>query len=168
MCAAVSGSPGSQLNIVACPVGREQILFLIPKPEVFKSTNSNTFVVIGEMQYEDLTQRAHASAAKTFEQPGMAGEPVATATAAAGGGGRGVAAPSVPATAGTGAPAPAPAVAAAAGPGDNDASQPLDETGLDPDAIAAIMKEVNVSRARAVAALRQNNGDVVNAIVSLS
>ncbi|OAF71319.1 NAC-alpha [Intoshia linei] len=41
----------------------------------------------------------------------------------------------------------------------------LDEEGLDPKEIELVMKQVNVSRNVAVRALKENSGDIVNAIV---
>ena len=41
----------------------------------------------------------------------------------------------------------------------------VDETGLDPRHISLVTLQAKVSRAKAVAALRANNNDVVNAIM---
>ena len=44
----------------------------------------------------------------------------------------------------------------------------VDESGLDPRHISLVTLQAKVSRAKAVAALRANGNDVVNAIMSLS
>lgn len=46
-----------------------QILFVISKPDVFKSPASDTYIVFGEAKIEDLSAQAQASAAEQFRQP---------------------------------------------------------------------------------------------------
>ena len=46
-----------------------QILFVIQKPDVFKSPASDTYVVFGEAKIEDLTAQASAQAAEQFAGP---------------------------------------------------------------------------------------------------
>merc|ERR1712136_464766 len=48
----------------------KNILFVISKPDVHKSVNSDTYVVFGEAKIEDLSAQAQASAAEQFTQPG--------------------------------------------------------------------------------------------------
>jgi len=43
-----------------------------------------------------------------------------------------------------------------------------DETGIEPKDIDLVMDQANVSRTRAVKALRASNGDIVNAIMNLT
>lgn len=43
-----------------------------------------------------------------------------------------------------------------------------DESGLEAKDIELVMSQANVSRAKAVSALKSNNGDIVNAIMELS
>merc|ERR1712137_1193017 len=50
----------------------KNILFVISKPDVFKSPNSDTYIVFGEAKIEDLSAQAQASAAQQFTQ-GAAG-----------------------------------------------------------------------------------------------
>jgi nascent polypeptide-associated complex subunit alpha len=45
---------------------------------------------------------------------------------------------------------------------------PVDETGIDPKDIDLIMAQVNCSRAKAVRALRESGGDLINAIMAAS
>ena len=49
--------------------GCSQILFVIQKPDVFKSPASDTYVVFGEAKIEDLTAQASAQAAEQFAGP---------------------------------------------------------------------------------------------------
>ncbi|KAF5358542.1 hypothetical protein D9756_001941 [Leucocoprinus leucothites] len=45
---------------------------------------------------------------------------------------------------------------------------PVDETGVDPKDIDLVMQQVNCSRAKAVRALRDSGGDLINAIMAAS
>lgn len=45
----------------------KNILFVINKPEVFKSPGSDTYVVFGEAKIEDLSQKAQLAAAEKFK-----------------------------------------------------------------------------------------------------
>ncbi|KGG52023.1 hypothetical protein DI09_222p30 [Mitosporidium daphniae] len=49
-----------------------------------------------------------------------------------------------------------------------DESAPVDESGLESKDIEMVMSQCSVSRHRAVLALRENQGDIVNAIMALS
>ena len=44
---------------------------------------------------------------------------------------------------------------------------PVDETGVDPKEIELVMAQVNCTRAKAVRVLKENNGDLINASVSI-
>lgn len=46
-----------------------QILFVIQKPDVFKSPASDTYIVFGEAKIEDLSAQASAQAAEQFAAP---------------------------------------------------------------------------------------------------
>merc|ERR1719443_2429442 len=46
----------------------KNILFLPSKPDVFKSPNSDTYVVFGEAKIEDLSAQASAQAAEQFKE----------------------------------------------------------------------------------------------------
>ena len=46
-----------------------QILFVISKPDVFKSPASDTYIIFGEAKIEDLSAQAQASAAEQFRAP---------------------------------------------------------------------------------------------------
>lgn len=46
-----------------------QILFVISKPDVFKSPNSDTYVIFGEAKIEDLSSQLQSQAAEQFKAP---------------------------------------------------------------------------------------------------
>merc|ERR1711959_295231 len=48
----------------------KNILFVISKPDVHKSPNSDTYIVFGEAKIEDLSAQAQASAAQQFTSAG--------------------------------------------------------------------------------------------------
>ncbi|MEJ1274398.1 NAC alpha domain containing [Cricetulus griseus] len=106
----------------------KNILFVIAKPDVFKSPASDTYVVFGEAKIEDLSQQVHKAAAEKFKVPSESSALV----------------PEL---------APGPRV---------------EEAGLELRDIELVMAQANVSRAKAVRALRDNHSDIVNAIMSQS
>uniref|UniRef100_G3TX04 NAC-A/B domain-containing protein n=1 Tax=Loxodonta africana TaxID=9785 RepID=G3TX04_LOXAF len=111
----------------------KNILFVISKPDVFKSPASDTYVVFGEAKIEDLSQQVHKAAAEKFKVPA---EPSASASESA--------------------------------PGLRATPECVDETGLELRDIELVMAQANVSRAKAVRALRDNHSDIVNAIMELT
>jgi len=117
----------------------KNILFVISKPDVFKSPASDTYVIFGEAKIEDINAQAQATAADQFK-----------------------AAPSAAAAATADADKAAPAVEEDAG-----ASGDVDESGIDPDEIKTVMDQANCSRAKAVKALRKNK-NIVDAILELT
>merc|ERR1712087_35559 len=50
----------------------KNVLFVIHKPDVFKSPNSDTYVVFGEAKSEDSSAMSQAAAAKQFQQQAQA------------------------------------------------------------------------------------------------
>jgi nascent polypeptide-associated complex subunit alpha len=60
----------------------KNILFVISKPDVFKSTAAETYVIFGEAKIEDMNSQAQAAAAKQFN-PEAAAKPAAAAAAPA-------------------------------------------------------------------------------------
>merc|ERR1712178_446398 len=46
----------------------KNILFVISRPDVHKSPNSDTYIIFGEAKIEDLSAQAQASAAQQFTQ----------------------------------------------------------------------------------------------------
>ncbi|XP_049749521.1 NAC-alpha domain-containing protein 1 [Elephas maximus indicus] len=121
----------------------KNILFVISKPDVFKSPASDTYVVFGEAKIEDLSQQVHKAAAEKFKVPA---EPSASASESA---------PGLRAT-------------PECQEEEEEEEEEVDETGLELRDIELVMAQANVSRAKAVRALRDNHSDIVNAIMELT
>jgi nascent polypeptide-associated complex subunit alpha len=140
----------------------KNVLFVIHQPDVFKSPNSDTYVVFGEAKSEDSTAGIQAAAAKQFQQQQAAMQAAAAQQQAAGGGSSDIPnlaeidedSPAMAASEGSG----------AAAPGDD----ALDETGVESKDIDLVMSQAGCSRSAAVAALKENDNDLVNAIMSLT
>ncbi|XP_007500525.2 NAC-alpha domain-containing protein 1 [Monodelphis domestica] len=115
----------------------KNILFVISKPDVFKSPASDIYIVFGEAKIEDLSQQVHKAAAEKFKVPAEP-SPIITET--------------VPGL----------------GAKEESDEEEVDETGLEVRDIELVMAQANVSRAKAVRALRHNNNDIVNAIMELT
>jgi nascent polypeptide-associated complex subunit alpha len=118
----------------------KNVLFVIHKPDVFKSPNAEAYVVFGEAKSEDSSAASQAAAAKQFQQQAAQIPQTPPPSAAA-----------------------APAAEAAAG-----AEEVVDETGVEPKDIELVMNQAGCSRAAAVMALKENDGDLVNSIMSLT
>jgi len=129
----------------------KNILFVISKPEVYKSPASDTYVIFGEAKIEDIAATAQAAAASQFS-PEDAAKLVQSAAGAAGAAGS--------------AATPAAAGSKGADAADDD-SEAVDESGLDADEINTIIAQANCSRAKAVKALRKNK-NIVDAILELT
>nr|CAD1844628.1 unnamed protein product [Ananas comosus var. bracteatus] len=62
----------------------KNIVFAISKPDVFKSPNSETYVIFGEAKMEDFSSQLQAQAAQQFRMPDLStvmAKPDASATA---------------------------------------------------------------------------------------
>ncbi|MFG2795109.1 ubiquitin-like domain-containing protein [Streptomyces pseudovenezuelae] len=53
-------------------------------------------------------------------------------------------------------------------PEDDTIEDTVDETGVDPKDIELVMEQVGVPRAKAVRALKESGGDLINAIMAVS
>ncbi|XP_020221304.1 nascent polypeptide-associated complex subunit alpha-like protein 2 isoform X1 [Cajanus cajan] len=116
----------------------KNILFFISKPDVFKSPNSETYVIFGEAKIEDLSSQLQTQAAQQFRMPdvgSITGKQDQDAAAA-------VAQP--------------------------EEEEEVDETGVEPHDIDLVMTQAGVSRSKAVKALKTHNGDIVGAIMELT
>lgn len=122
-------------------------MFVINKPDVYKSPASDTYIIFGEAKIEDLSQKAQLAAAEKFKAPEGIG-----AAAGAEGLGAGL---------GVGENLAASAVA------EEDEGE-VDETGIEAKDIELVISQTSVSRAKAVRALKNNNNDIVNAILELT
>ncbi|XP_051791893.1 uncharacterized protein nacad isoform X1 [Erpetoichthys calabaricus] len=116
----------------------KNILFVITKPDVFKSPASDIYIVFGEAKIEDLSQQVHKAAAEKFKVP-IEHSPLITETT--------------------------PTLTIKE---ESEDEEELDETGLEVRDIELVMAQANVSRAKAVRALRHNKNDIVNAIMELT
>lgn len=121
----------------------KNVLFAINKPDVFKSPNAETYIVFGEAKSEDQTGARQAAAADQFRA-----QAAQEASAAA-------AAPATPEAEGDAAESASP-------------EEAVDETGLDAKDIELVMSQAACNRAKAVQALKDNDGDLVNSIMSLT
>lgn len=114
----------------------KNILFVISRPDVFKSPSSDTYIIFGEAKIEDLSAQAQSAAAEQFRTPEIT---------------------------------PAPAVDSTAKyPVDSADDEVVDETGVDSKDIELVMTQAFCTRAKAVQALKSNDGDIVNAIMELA
>ncbi|KNG90150.1 nascent polypeptide-associated complex subunit alpha [Aspergillus nomiae NRRL 13137] len=118
----------------------KNILFVINQPDVYRSPSSNTWIIFGEAKIEDLNSQAQASAAQQL-----------------------AAAEAAPHDLGTKVPEPETKKEE-----EEDDGEPVDETGLEAKDIELVMAQANVSRKKAVKALRENDNDIVNSIMALS
>ncbi|GME73954.1 unnamed protein product [Ambrosiozyma monospora] len=131
----------------------------IEQPEVYKSAGGS-YIVFGEAKVEDLTKRyEEAMRAQQAAQQAAAG-------AAAAGGEAAKDPESITADLHAAADLKEAGKDAAAGAEEDDGE--VDESGVDAGDIDIIVEQTNVSRAKAVKALKENKGDMVNAIMSLT
>jgi len=123
----------------------KNILFVISKPDVFKSPASDTYIIFGEAKIEDLSAQAQSAAAEQFRAPEVTRNvDVDTADEKA------AAAP------------------AAVDDGADDDNEDVDATGVSDRDIELVMSQTTCSRAKAIKALKENDCDIVNAIMELS
>uniref|UniRef100_A0A2K5K5V2 NAC-A/B domain-containing protein n=4 Tax=Catarrhini TaxID=9526 RepID=A0A2K5K5V2_COLAP len=120
----------------------KNILFVITKPDVYKSPASDTYIVFGEAKIEDLSQQAQLAAAEKFKVQGEAVSNIQENTQT----------PTV----------------------QEENSKELLKLFLpliycvEVKDIELVMSQANVSRAKAVRALKNNSNDIVNAIMELT
>ncbi|KAF8447687.1 nascent polypeptide-associated complex, alpha subunit [Boletus edulis BED1] len=127
----------------------KNVLFVLSSPDVYKSPNSDCYIVFGEAKIEDMNAQAQLSAAQQYGSGG--GAPAGLTNLESSG-------------------------IAAEGDDEDDIPEleapeedgPVDETGVDPKDIELVMAQVNCSRAKAVRALKDNGGDLINAIMAAS
>nr|GEW33096.1 nascent polypeptide-associated complex subunit alpha-like protein 2 [Tanacetum cinerariifolium] len=116
----------------------KNIMFFISKPDVFKSPNSETYVIFGEAKIEDLSSQLQTQAAQQFRMPDM------------------------------GSVMGKPEISAAAAAQADEEEEEVDETGVEPRDIDLVMTQAGVSKPKAVKALKTHNGDIVSAIMELT
>lgn len=116
----------------------KNILFVINNPDVYKNPHSDTYIVFGEAKIEDLSQQAQVAAAEKFKAPEAAGS-----------------ADTVGAT-------------TSVAPIAEEDEEEVDDTGVDDKDIELVITQANTTRAKAIKALKNNNNDIVNAIMELT
>ncbi|KAI1339334.1 nascent polypeptide-associated complex, alpha subunit [Xylariaceae sp. FL0016] len=126
----------------------KNILFVINNPEVYKSPNSNTYIVFGEAKIEDLNSAAQQAAAQQLAAQGgehdHAGHDHSQGE-------------------------PSKAVEGAEDKkDDDDDDEEVDAGDLEDKDIELVMTQANVSRKKAIKALQENDNDIVNSIMALS
>ncbi|CAD5327506.1 unnamed protein product [Arabidopsis thaliana] len=117
----------------------KNVLFVISKPDVFKSPNSETYVIFGEAKIDDMSSQLQAQAAQRFKMPDVASM--------------------IPNTDGS---------EAATVAQEEEDDEDVDETGVEAKDIDLVMTQAGVSRPKAVKALKESNGDIVSAIMELT
>ena len=134
---------------------RGNLIYAIDSPDVYRSA-AGTYVVFGEAKVDDMNQRIAEAQAQQAQQ-----EALQKAAADAG-------------KTEDKSPEAITADLEKASFGDKKAEDEeedegeIDETGLDPKDIEIVVEQTQVSRAKAVKALRNHDGDMVNAIMDLS
>ena len=115
----------------------KNILFVITKPDVYKSPASDTYIVLGEAKIEDLSQQAQLAAAEKFKVQGEAVSNFQENTET----------PTVQ---------------------EESEEEEVDEGGVEVKDTELVTSQANVSRAKAVRALKNNSDYIVNAITDLT
>lgn len=117
----------------------KNILFIINKPDVYKNPASDTYIVFGEAKIEDLSQQAQMAAAEKFKTAEV----------------------STAAEASTNAKIVAPIQ-------EESEEEEIDDSGVEEKDVELVMSQANVSRGKAIKALKNNRNDIVNAIMELT
>lgn len=117
----------------------KNILFVINNPDVYKNPHSDTYIIFGEAKIEDLNQQAQVAAAEKFKTDNTPVVDVASANAR-------TTEPTIT----------------------EEDEEEVDETGVDEKDIELVMSQANVTRAKAIRALKANANDIVNAIMELT
>ncbi|KAH8695182.1 nascent polypeptide-associated complex subunit alpha [Talaromyces proteolyticus] len=128
----------------------KNILFVISQPDVYRSPSSNTWIIFGEAKIEDLNAQSQINAAQQL--------------AAAGEGANADHAGHDHSHEGKG---KAPETETKKEEEEDDGEE-VDDSGLEAKDIELVMAQANVSRKKAVKALKENDNDIVNSIMALS
>jgi len=118
----------------------KNILFVISRPDVFKAPNSDVHIVFGEAKIEDLSGAAQAQAAEAFKKDSAS-------------------------VAETAASRVQPAIVEES---EEEDDEEVDAGGVEEKDIDLVMQQANVSRNKAINALKSNANDIVNAIMELT
>jgi nascent polypeptide-associated complex subunit alpha len=142
----------------------KNILFVIQKPDVYKSPASDTYIVFGEAKIEDLSQRAQIAAANQFKNLGQnqAGTNQATSDQAANQLNNNDKAQTDKSTT-LQATSKTETIQE-----ETDEDEQVDSEGIEENDIQLVMSQSKTSRSKAIKALRKCNNDIVNAIMELA
>jgi len=132
----------------------KNILFVISKPDVFKSPASDTYIIFGEAKIEDINSQAQAAAAEQFKNTNVTNT-LADQSAS-----------DVLRPEEVNAPSSSSANASSASRSSS-STDGADETGLDSDEIQTVINQTQCTRQQAVAALKKS-GNIVDAILALT
>ncbi|XP_071788356.1 nascent polypeptide-associated complex subunit alpha-like [Asterias amurensis] len=117
----------------------KNILFVIQNPDVFKSPASDVYIIFGEAKIEDLSQQAQMQAVEQFRTP--------ESTVAAPGDSNATVAQAIQ---------------------EESEEEEVDDSGVESKDIELVVNQANVTRSKAIKALKNNNNDIVNAIMELT
>lgn len=134
------------VNRVVVKKSGNNVLFVVNKPEVLRNPGSNTYVIFGVASTVDNEQQNLQNAASQFSPEMM--EQVKQAMAASQGGNAASSGATVEEVV--------------------DDGEAVDETGLSATDIELIMEQTKAPRSKVVKVLKENDGDVVSAIMELS
>lgn len=112
-------------------------MFVINNPDVYKSPNSDCYIIFGEAKVEDLNSQAQASAAQQLVSQAQQSR-------------------EAPAEEGK-----------KEEPEEEDDGEEVDEEGVEAKDIELVMTQAGVGRKKAVKALKNNDNDIVNAIMEV-
>nr|CAH8847554.1 unnamed protein product [Trichobilharzia regenti] len=126
----------------------KSIMFVISRAEVYKSSASDTYIIFGEAKVEDISAQAQIAAAEKLRSQAMGGTDLGTS--------------------GSLSKDVVSSVSKNAIAEESEDEEEPDATGLGEKDIELIMQQAGVSRSKAIRALRENNNDMVNAIMSLT
>eukprot|EP00598_Pedospumella_elongata_P000854 CAMPEP_0184974534 /NCGR_PEP_ID=MMETSP1098-20130426/6019_1 /TAXON_ID=89044 /ORGANISM="Spumella elongata, Strain CCAP 955/1" /LENGTH=184 /DNA_ID=CAMNT_0027497147 /DNA_START=33 /DNA_END=587 /DNA_ORIENTATION=+ len=114
----------------------KNIMFVVSKPDVFKSPTADSYIIFGEAKIEDLAAKQAQMNAENSQQRAQQNKASFEGQAQKEG---------------------------AAGE-----EEAVNEDGIDAKDIALVIDQAHCTRAQAVTALRNNNNDLVNAIMELT
>ncbi|KAG4303199.1 hypothetical protein PCK1_000537 [Pneumocystis canis] len=120
----------------------KNVLFVISNPDVYKLSNSDVYIVFGQIKIEDMNSQAQLNAVQRLATTNTQNPKSSSVTLRASHSQSLIV--------------------------EEEDTENLDETGLQSKDIDLVMDQTKVSRSKAVKALRDNNGDIVNAIMSIA
>jgi len=141
----------------------KNILFVIQKPDVYKSPASDTYIVFGEAKIEDLSQRAQIAAANQFKNLGQnpsGTNPTSndqTSNQLSNNEKQTDKNPNIQLSNKTETILE-----------ETDEDEQVDSQGIEENDIQLVMSQSKTSRSKAIKALRKCNNDIVNAIMELA